>query len=323
MILFLKQNYLSLAILTGTLTACDSKAPTSSTRQPTISIADTKKETGSNDSQGNTSNPPADYQGTEALPPQIVSGAYLNCFQTPQKEIAACQVEDSEARAVEIPEGLPVDWQLINPQGGASENISQNVAPIYSVGYETTFFVPVPSTARGKQLRMKTSDGSISVDLSFEVDALYKQLATLTLQASAIPENGEDEGYFDFIQGFAMGEDEGLLDKEGCGAGSPQGPVVSKTVSLNMSERQEGIAIYMRTICGLQTSLPTVKIEGPAPFKPIVVRLTPGLRDIALARELVLEKGEYKLTFKNDKRLESGSIDAFSFSEVTLAKISR
>lgn len=317
--------FVSVALIASLLNGCDSKSPGASSRQQTVSLEDAKKggkNSGDSGNYASTGDGATDAEGKEALPPQIVSGAYLSCAITPEEDLIACQVEDNEATPVDIPASLNVEWQLVTPNG-PSENISRTVEATRS-GVETTFFLPIPASSREKELRMKTSDGTTSVNLSFAIANLYKPSSTIAMQASSFSDSAANEGYFDFVQGFALGDGSAQLDKDNCTDSAAQTePVGTKTVPLSFSERQDGISIYMRSICSLQTSAATVTIEGPAPFKTLTTRLTPGLRDITIAKKLVMEKGEYRVTFKNSGRLPDGSIDTFSFSELTLSRSSQ
>lgn len=249
----------------------------------------------------------------EALPPAIVSGAYLSCLRAADDLSVACVLEDSNKRVVTPPANAVLKWTIMAP-GGVNEvavpfktKIMPDVGPMY---YVTT------GGASVGELHVNIQAADESYDFRFELAPLYSGGANLyqAVEVDVVP------------SGFAPGIPLGLLlaDAWGDGALADENDSCLSTLSKRNApyrsitgalEFQGGtvskMGAYLKDTCGIQGRANAAIVSGNAPTRPMTVMLTPGAKNLQLFSNQTLTNDTLRIQIISGP-LPSGGLDDFN-----------
>lgn len=250
-------------------------------------------------------NDQAEEQAPEALPPSIVSGAYMSCRPTAEYATVVCEIRNANktTRSIALDEVLA--WSIL-PDGQSIE--TPTAAEQVNSTDGALFFVNVKTMKAGK-IVLKIVRETMET-LSFDVQS--DRMASGIIQQARPITSTSAYGRTLFTQGATR-----VLGDSPADAGCANGASPQKTRSWTVSFTGIGsslVSFILPGVCGLTGSKAKVTINQPSPLKPIVVRLTPTTANQLIQANLPVVPGNYTIVVDARENLVNGKMDTFVIS---------
>lgn len=306
----------SLIIAAALLTACG--API----RPTVSVgaasaADLKNKEPSNQAQPSSSTQTNYSQsgaagGTSdevileaALPSAVVSGAFLSCRPTIDKNLAACEIpHNGLGRSSDA-----IKWSVTSD--AKDKAVSVNVLQAIELKDSSLVFLEVADLKKGT-ITAVTGEAT-------KAPVVFRYDSNSSETPYTVPVNTANMDFLSIAgKNYFYGPDDGRM-----GACLKPGmkPIKSHDYRFSFNNPMSEAQVYVTGVCGLEGKMAKVTLSGIPPFKTIEAILVPGAPDQLLAKDLTMPQDTYSLKIDNsENRLPDGSIDSFSFGFISLIR---